>query len=123
MNDAELDARIRNHFAAAARRCPVPDFDETLRAAQVCTPAPRRRRWHVIAVAASLVAAVLYQLRPMPGADGDALLMAQLSVTTHWSAPSDGWMNPPQAVDYSGLPSFEGINEPRLDLQEVEKWF
>ena len=119
MDEKELDERIRRQFAAAAKH-PAPDFETMLaRASQAPFHAPAYDRWRVVAaglLAASLVAAVGLELRPAATVDGDASLVAELSATTYWTAPSDRWLGATPRVDYLGLPRFE-------QLEEVPKWF
>jgi hypothetical protein len=67
-------------------------------------------------LAASLVAAIGLALRPAVTIDGDASLIAELSATTYWTAPSDRWLGAATRADYLGLPRFE-------QLEEVPKWF
>lgn len=124
MNDEELDARVRAHFDAAARSHPAPDFESVFGAAEarVRTPAgSRTQRWRIVvagALAASLAAVVVFEMRP-PQKSGDELLIAELSATTRWTAPSDRWPTT-QSVDYLGLPRFEDMT---TQPQEVQAWF
>ena len=123
MNDADLDARLRDHFNAAARRHPTPEFDAMLRAAQLQARAPQSRRWQIVAagaVAAATLAALLVELRPASPRSDDALLIAQLSATTYWTAPSDRWLTTTRSVDYLGLPQFDDMTDP---TQETQRWF
>ena len=123
MNDADLDARLREHFNVVARRHPAPEFDAMLRAAQLQARAPQSRRWRIVAagaVAAAILAALLVELRPASPRSDDALLIAQLSATTYWTAPSDRWLGTNQSVDYLGLPQFDDMTDP---MQEMQRWF
>jgi hypothetical protein len=123
MNDADLDARLRDHFSAAAGRYPAPEFDAMLRAAQLQARAPQSRRWQIGAagaVAAAVLAVLLLELRPPSPRSDDALLIAQLSATTYWTAPSDRWLVTNQSVDYLGLPQFDDMTDP---MQEMQRWF
>jgi hypothetical protein len=120
MHEKELDERIRRQFAAAAEGHPAPDFEAMLeQASRSGFHAPAYDRWRVVAaglLAALLVAAVGLELRPAATVDGDASLVAELSATTYWTAPSDRWLGATPRVDYLGLPRFE-------QLEEVPKWF
>jgi hypothetical protein len=120
MDDRELVERIRGQFAANARHHAAPDFATMLEhASRAALPTPVYSRWRVVAagaLAASLVAAIGLELRPAATVDGDAALIAQLSATTYWTAPSDRWLGATPRVDYLGLPRFE-------QLEEVPKWF
>ena len=99
-----------------SRRCSVP------RRRALRAPAESRtHRWRVAvagALAASLAAVVVFETRP-PHESGDELLVAELSATTRWTAPSDRWPTP-QSVDYLGLPRFEDMT---AQPQEVQAWF
>jgi hypothetical protein len=121
MNDEELDAPVRAHFDAAARRHPAPDFEAVFGAAEARARAPRTHRWRIAvagALAASLAAVVVFEMRP-PHESGDELLIAELSATTRWTAPSDRWPTT-QSIDYLGLPRFEDMT---VQPQEVKTWF
>ncbi len=114
--DASLRARIRRHFDRAAAAHAAPAFDAMLAAAESAASQPRRR-WAVVAgaLAASLAVAIALQLRP----DADAPLIAELSATTYWTAPSDRWPMA-RSADYLGLPRFDDMN---TELDEVQGWF
>jgi hypothetical protein len=123
MDDEELDARVRAHFEAATRQHAVPDFATTFGAAESQARAPQPRRWRIVAagaLAASLAAAVLFELRPTRQPGDDAQLIAELSATTLWTAPSDRWLGTTQSVDYLGLPRFEDMT---VQTQEMQTWF
>jgi hypothetical protein len=122
MNDEELDARVRAHFDAAARKHPAPDFAATFGAAEARARAPQTQLWRMAvagALAASLAAVVVFETKP-PRESGDELLIAELSATTLWTAPSDRWPGTTRSVDYLGLPRFENITS---QTQEVQAWF
>ncbi len=116
--DARLRRRVRDHFDRAATTHTEPAFEAMLTEAESgARGSHKRRRWMVGAgaLAASLAVAVVLQLRP----DADAPLIAELSATTYWMAPSDRWPVAPPA-DYLGLPQFNDMN---TELDEVQTWF
>lgn len=115
--DEHLRARVRDHFERAAAAHAVPAFDAMLAEAESgARSSPNRRRWAIVgALAASLAVAVALQLKP----EADAPLIAELSATTHWTAPSDRWPTT-RSADYLGLPRFDDMN---TDVNEVPTWF
>lgn len=116
--DERLRPRVRDHFDRAAAAHTAPAFDAMLAAAESGGRGKDgRRRWMVVAgaVAAPLAVAVVPQLRP----DADAPLIAQLTATTYWIAPSDRWPVV-RTADYFGLPQFDDMN---TELDEVQTWF
>ncbi len=121
--DDELDerkrARLRDHFEAAAAHHTAPPF-ETMLASAEAAAAPRIHRWRYLAgaIAASLAAVALVELW-LPSPDPESALIAELSATTYWTAPSDRWPTT-RATDYLGLPQFDDLNN---EPSEVQTWF
>jgi hypothetical protein len=72
------------------------------------------------ALAASLVLAVVLERRETSTRSADRLLMAQLTQSTRWTAPSDRWLAPTQQNDYLGLPRFDDMT---FQMEEVKPWF
>lgn len=123
MNDRELDSRLRDHFEAAASRHPPPDFDVMLGHAENPPGAHRRRRWGIVAagaLAASLAVAVVLERRAANAVHDDALLVAQLSASTYWTAPSDRWLEPPHSSVYYNVTRF---GDTTFQMEEVKTWF
>ncbi len=118
--DERLRARLRDHFESAVAHHAAPPF-ETMFANAEAAARLRASRWRyaaVGAIAASLVAAVLVELRPSK-ADSELALIAELSATTYWTAPSDRWPTT-RSTAYLGLPHFDDINDESF---EVQTWF
>ena len=123
MDDPKLDARLRTYFASAAQAQPVPEFDAMIDVAQSQARAPRSRRWATLAVgalAASLVVAIILERRATSTGAADALLLAQLTQSTRWTAPSDPWLAATPTNDYLGLPRFDDMI---FQMEEVKPWF
>ena len=123
MDDRELDTRLRTHFASAAQAQPGPAFDAMIGAAQSQARAPRSRRWATLAggaLAASLAIAVVLERRDASTRAADTLLLAQLTQSTRWIAPSDRWLASTQTNDYLGLPRFDDMT---FQMEEVKPWF
>ena len=123
MDDQEIDDRLRAHFTFAAQAQPVPDFDTLLDVAQPQAHAPQSRRWATLAagaLAASLVVAIILERRATSTGAADALLLAQLTQSTRWTAPSDRWLAATPTNDYLGLPRF---NDMIFQMEEVKPWF
>jgi len=124
VTDRSLDERLREHFGEVATRHAVPDFEAMLANAESNHPLRRTgaRYAGLVALAAAVVAVVWLwrsSAPPMPEAPaGDAALLAQLSSTTYWRAPSDRWLARPRS-DLLDLPRFDGVEPP----EEIETWF
>jgi hypothetical protein len=118
--DERLRARLRDHFESAAAQHAAPPF-ETMLANAEAAAGPRVRLWRYIAagaIAASLAAVVFVESR-LPDPDSESALIAELSATTYWTAPSDRWSTTPSTV-YFGLPQFDDLNN---EPSEVQTWF
>jgi hypothetical protein len=118
--DERLRARLRDHFEAAAAQHTAPPF-ETMLASAETGAAPRTHRWRYLAagaIAASLAAVALVELW-LPSPDPESALIAELSATTYWTAPSDRWPTT-RSTDYLGLPQFDDLNN---EPSEVQTWF
>jgi hypothetical protein len=55
----------------------------------------------------------------LPCPDPESALIAELSATTYWTAPSDRWPTT-RSTDYLGLPQFDDLNS---EPSEVQTWF
>ncbi len=118
MSDTDLDRRIRAHFERAAA-AEAPDFEAMLTSAQSASPRRRARAWIGAAAAAAIAAAVIVTIDRRDSSVDDAALMAELSASTHWSAPSDVLLADIDGSAYLGLPKF---NDLRYRMQEVKPW-
>lgn len=121
MTDDELLEQVRAHYARTLETVPVPPFDT------IASRAPSggvRWGWPAAAgLAAALLLTVLAPWRdgaPPPDAAADvARLMADLTSSTHWQAPSD------RALSVTTRPSFPGVPDlqPKFyDADEVTSW-
>jgi hypothetical protein len=128
--DDELDprvrARLRDHFDRAVAVRAIPDFDAMLAAAESAARPAHHRRWIALSGALAASLAVVMLLWGLRQPDLDAPLVAELSSTTHWIAPSDHWPTPRSS--YLGLPRFDGMNnetnsDMNSDTDEVQTWF
>ncbi len=118
--EERLRARLQDHFEGAVAHHATPPFEAMLANANASAK-PRVRRWRyaaIGAIAASLAATVLVQLWPAQP-DPESLLIAELSATTYWTAPSDRWPIRRSTV-YLGLPQIDDINDESF---EVQRWF
>jgi hypothetical protein len=119
MNDEELDRRVRGHFAERARAHAAPDFESMLASA---ASRPRQRPilpWLVPALAASVVVAALLLRSGGAGPDREATaeLIAELSTSTHWTAPSDRWLGRQMPMQFRALPDFDFMTTPPEDTK------
>ena len=123
-DDRELDESVRRYFAAAASGTTVPGFEAVFASAEQRL-APRR--WPIsnlagvaaLGLAAMLTVAVvvpLWQQGPQQPALEE--LVAELSRTTRWQAPSDRWL-PRPTPSYLGIPEFEPLI---YEMKEVKSW-
>ena len=115
MSDKELERRAREYFAARANEHTPPDFEWMLANA---TAQGRHRRilpWLVPALAASVAAsaalavaiALLRTGQHDATTPASAELIAELSTSTHWTAPSDRWLGRQMPMQLRALPDFE----------------
>lgn len=115
MSDTELERRVRDYFSARAREHIAPDFESMLAGAA----AKRRRRslpWLVPALAAAvLVVIALRADRDEGDPQAAAELVAELSVSTHWTAPSDRWLGRQMPAQFRALPDFDRMTTPPED--------
>jgi hypothetical protein len=119
MKDEEFDSRVREYFAARARAHEAPDFDSML-----ANAASRRRHRHILpwlvpALAASIVVAVaiLRNGGSGPNEKATAELIAELSTSTHWTAPSDRWLGRQMPMQVRALPDFDPMTTLREDTK------
>lgn len=114
MDDVTLTQRLRAHFDRQAQAHRAPDFESMMAAA-----APHKRRtplWIGAGLAAAVVAAVLVVRTDAPPAIEDSQLLAQLTASVAWTAPSDVLLIGMDDPVYLGLPRF---NDMRYRMQEV----
>jgi len=108
MNKEDLDDRIREYFAAQLLEHAAPDFESML--AHAASQGRRRiLPWLVPTLAASLLVAIALRHGDQDGGDprATAALIAELSTSTHWTAPSDRWLARQMAMPLRALPDFD----------------
>jgi hypothetical protein len=119
MNDQELERRVRGYFVVRAHEHEVPDFDSML--ADAASRGRRRRisPWLVPMLAASVVVAValLRTDHDGPNEQATAALIAELSTSTHWTAPSDRWLGRQMPMQFRALPDFDLMTTPPEDTK------
>jgi hypothetical protein len=120
MSDPVLEQRLRAYFRARADAEAPPPFEAML-AGATATAQPRRWTPLVLAVAAFVMAiGVALLLRPAstPSA-ADVELIAQLTASTHWRAPSDALLADLEPEAFMGLPAFDDMT---YRTEEVKSW-
>ena len=119
MIDTEIDRRVRDYFAARANKHSAPDFESMLAGAT----ARRRGRhlpWMVPAIVATLLIAIALRTDREGGdAQAAAELVAELSKSTHWTAPSDRWLGRQMPMQLHTLPDFDWMTTP---IEEANVW-
>jgi hypothetical protein len=118
MNDDEIEQRVRDFYRRRAPAHDAPDFESMLARA-----APRRRQpaW-LGAAAAVIVLATLLLVRvdhPRIDPQAAAQLVADLSASTHWTAPSDRWLGQQTRMPMPGVPEFHRMT---YQMEEVNAW-
>ncbi len=113
MTESPLERRLKNALQAAEPA--PPEFDALFARAAEAARRKRRRRPAAAALAAG-IGAVAVAVWLWPGAPADSALLAELTRTTSWRAPSDSLM-PPQRNDLlNELPVFGTVRIPEGDL-------
>lgn len=125
MTDDEMLRHVRAHYARTLETVPVPPFD----AVAPGEAGARAARWRWPAAAAGLAAALLVAVlvtrhdatsAPPDAADAEvARLMADLTSSTRWQAPSDRALTVAAGPSYLGVPDLK----PKIyDPDEVTSW-
>ncbi len=112
MDDVTLTQRLRSHFERQAQLHRAPDFESMV----IAAPRHGRRAsaWIGAGLAAAVVAAVLVARTGAPPPVDDSQLLAQLSASVAWTAPSDVLLSGMDDPVYLGLPRF---NDMRYRMQ------
>lgn len=107
MSHDEFDDVLRDAFRrrreALARQAPA----FTASAPTTLQRTPRASRWLVPMAATALLAVALWwsvEEPAPPAAPGPELLLAELTSTTYWRAPSDRWLGAVPDPAWQGLP-------------------
>jgi hypothetical protein len=118
MSENDLDRRIRAYFAARLHEHAAPDFESML-ASTARRSRPRMPPWLVPALAASLLVgiALLRSDRDAAEPQATAELIAELSTSTHWTAPSDRWLGRQTPMPFRTLPDLDLMTSPPEDVK------
>ena len=131
MTDDTLPRQVREHFAEVVESEAAPSFQAMMDSAEMQANDRRHKRRQmsmrggVFAGALAAAALVFIGLSNSPGEprserDGEIdMLVAQLTSSTQWQAPSDRFLSVSTQPDYMGLPDLQ----PDFDrLNEVKLW-
>jgi hypothetical protein len=119
MADEIFDRAIRASFERQLAAHRIPAFETLLAGVAV-----HKRRlvpaWISVAAAAAVVATTaLVQLQQREHDAATQRLMAELSVSTRWFAPSDRLLDPRAGEQFLGVPAFDDMT---YSLDEVKTW-